>query len=80
MTAARTLYIEGCPCEMVEERVEGGVLHEHDSRTSWSGAYSLLVAPDGVLFISCLDWVSSLTPSRDRTIRRLRQMAKELAK
>ena len=79
-TAAKALYVEGCPCEVIQDGIEFGVLYQNDRCASWAWAYSLAVAPDGTLFIAFWDSVSARTPCDAAIVRRLRKMAKELSK
>ena len=71
----RIIRVNGCPCEVVEENVELGIVWQSGDVNAWPGEpRPLVVAPDGSFVLLNpfdLSMVSSAQPDRDATIRRL---------
>ena len=74
MKKGKIVLVEGCPCEVIE-RVEYGVLVGNENCSRHLPLHRLMVAPNGVLFIACMDLVSVCSPSWMATERNLRKLA-----
>jgi hypothetical protein len=74
----RTILVEECPCEVLEESVETGVVHQDESLRP--NLRPLVVAPNGELLLVIGSGVSICTPSYTRLSGDLRRMARELSK
>lgn len=77
----RIITVEGCPCEVVEENVELGIVWSSGDADAWPGEpRPLVVAPDGsFVLLNPFDtsMVSTVQPDRDATIRRLAKAVQE---